>query len=402
MRERHDTIVIGGGQAGLAMSAVLRRRGREHVVLERNRIAERWRGERWDSLRFQFPNWTLELPGVRYCGNDPDGFASSELVVNLIEELAVGAPVCEHTPVLSLSHDGRGFLVTTDIRRMEARQVVIATGPFHRPRIPAVADLVPASILQTDAVRYRNPDALPDGAVLVVGCGASGTQIADELREAGRRVFLAVGRYRRVPRRFRGHDAFAWLTWLGRFDQPIDTFPNREYPVTTVFSGVNGGYDVDVRAMAASGVRVLGRIVGGADGRLGLAGNANQVLDEADAAYRLFVESARDLAPTLDVELGPDDAVMPHGKPVPELSEIDLVREGVTTVIWAVGYDYEYPWLDLPVLDARGQPAQRRGVTAVPGLYFLGLHWMHTFKSGTVFGVERDAEYLAEAMQDAI
>lgn len=399
MLERHDTIVIGGGQAGLAMSAVLRLCGREHVVLERHRIAQRWRSERWDSLKFQFPNWCLELPGVHYRGADPDGFASPQLIIELIEQLAVGAPVREHTPVLSLSQDSDRFVVTTATGRLEARRIVIATGPFHRPRIPEVAVAVPASILQTDATRYRNPDALPDGAVLVVGSGASGTQIADELLEAGRRVFLAVGRYRRVPRRFRGHDSFSWLEWLGRFDQPIDTFPDRQYPVTTVFSGVNGGYDIDVRASAEAGACVLGRIIGGADGRLRLAGDANRILDDADAAYRLFVQAAREIAPTLEVELGPDDAIEPHGRPVPELTHVDLIGEGVTSVIWATGYDFDYEWLQLAVLDHRGRPLQHRGVTAVPGVYFLGLHWMHTFKSGTVFGVERDATHLAEMMQ---
>ena len=241
MEERHDT--IGGGQAGLAMSAVLRDRGRDHVVLERQRVGERWRSERWDSLRFQFPNWSIELPHWSYVPEDPDGFAPAAEILRLIEEYARDAPVREHTNVRAIGCDGDHFAITTGNGVLCAQHVVIATGPFQRHRVPSVSSDLPTGILQTDASRYRAPDGLPDGAVLVVGTGASGTQIADELLQAGRRVFLAVSRHRRVPRRFRGRDVYWWLDRLGRFAQTIDSFPDRAWPPSTVVTGVNGGYE---------------------------------------------------------------------------------------------------------------------------------------------------------------
>ena len=281
MRERHDTVVIGGGQAGLAMSTVLQRRGHEHIVLERRRVGERWRTERWDSLRFQFPNWSIELPGYTYAGGDPEGFAHYREIARVVEDYAARSrvPVREHTEVVNLAEDadGKGFVLSLLDGSIHARRVVLATGPFQRAHIPHAAHDVSPSVLQTDPTRYRNPQELPDGAVLVVGSGASGCQIADELLQAGRRVFLSVSRHRRAPRRFRGKDVYWWLEKLGRFAQTIDTFPDRRWPPSTVITGVNGGYDVDVRRMAAAGVIVVGRMVGAADGTVALAPNANAV-----------------------------------------------------------------------------------------------------------------------------
>lgn len=401
--ERLDTVVVGGGQAGLAMSAVLQERGRDHVVLERRRIGERWRSERWDSLRFQFPNWTLELPGFTYSGNDPDGFAHYSEILRCIEDYATRtrAPVREHTEVTGIAAGDPGFVVSTSEGPLLASNVVIATGPFHRPRVPVLAEGLPSSVLQIDPTVYRCPGSLPDGSVLVVGSGASGCQIADELLASGRGVFLSVSRHRRAPRRYRGRDVYWWLEAMGRFAQSIDTFPGREWPPSTVVTGVNGGYDVDVRRMAAEGVIVLGRVIGADDGILGVAANANQVLADADAAYRAFVTAADDWAGAHpDADLAPAEPGLTDtsGEAIDETSSLNLRREGVTTVIWATGYEYDYAWLDLPVLDEHGRPDQRRGVTSMPGVYFLGLHWMHTFKSGLLSGVGADARYLVDQL----
>ena len=325
-------------------------------------------------------------------------FRPAAEILRLIEEYARDAPVREHTNVRAIGCDGDHFAITTDAGVLRAQHVVIATGPFQRHRVPSVSSDLPTGILQTDASRYRAPDGLPDGAVLVVGTGASGTQIADELLQAGRRVFLAVGRHRRVPRRFRGRDVYWWLDRLGRFAQTIDSFPDRAWPPSTVVTGVNGGYDVDVRRLATAGIQVVGRVLGAADGRVLIAPDANPVHDEADAAYRAFVQAARAHAATTPDELTDDDAVEPLTSPVPERSEIDLTREGIAAVVWATGYRYDYGWLPLPVLDEQGRPIQQRGVTSVPGLYFLGLHWMHTFKSGLLSGVGADADYLADRL----
>jgi putative flavoprotein involved in K+ transport len=406
MRERYENVIIGGGQAGLAMSTVLQRGGYEHIVLERGRVGERWRTERWDSLRFQFPNWSIQLPGYGYLGDDPDGFAHYREIARVVEDYAASsrAPVRQHTEVVGLAEDadGKGFVVSLVDGSIQTRRVVLATGPFQRPFIPPMADDVSPSVLQTDPTRYRNPQELPDGAVLVVGSGASGCQIADELLQAGRRVFLSVSRHRRVPRRFRGKDVYWWLEKLGRFEQTIDTFPDRRWPPSTVITGVNGGYDVDVRRMAAEGVTAVGRVVGASDGTVALAANANATLDEADQAYASFVSAAREFVTKAQPEgnLADESPADPLRLPsaLEERDSLDLDQENVTTILWATGYAYDYGWVKLPVFDDGGRPVQNRGVTQVPGLYFLGLHWMHTFKSGLFSGVGSDAEYLAEHM----
>jgi putative flavoprotein involved in K+ transport len=385
------------------MSAVLQRRGREHVVLERRRVGERWRTERWESLRFQFPNWALELPGYSYSGDDPNGFAHWREVLGVIEDYAAStrAPVREHTEVSALRADDGGFVLSLSDGTIHARQVVVATGPFQRPRIPKFSEGVAPTVLQTDPTRYRRPEDLPDGAVLVVGSGASGCQIGDELLRAGRTVFLSVSRHRRVPRRFRGKDVTWWLDRMGRFDQTIDSFPGRQWPPSVVVTGVSGGYDVNVRQMAADGIRVLGRVAGASDGTLAIERNANEVLDEADAAFAGFLEAAREFAAANpDVDLAREETTESAAMPatVAGVESLDLRRENVAAIVWATGYDYDYGWLRVPALDAQGRPLHQRGVSPVRGLYFLGLHWMHTFKSGLLSGVGRDAEYLAEHM----
>jgi putative flavoprotein involved in K+ transport len=406
MRERHESVIIGGGQAGLAMSTVLQRRGHEHIVLEGKRVGERWRTERWDSLRFQFPNWSIQLPGYTYFGDNPDGFAHYREIVRVVEDYAASsrAPVREHTEVVGLAedNDGKGFVLSLLDGSIHARQVVLATGPFQRPFIPPMAHDASPSVLQTDPTRYRNPQDLPDGAVLVVGSGASGCQIADELLQAGRRVFLSVSRHRRVPRRFRGKDVYWWLEKLGRFDQTIDTFPDRRWPPSTLITGVNGGYDVDVRRMAADGVIVVGRVVGASESTVALAANANAILDEADQAYGSFLSAAREFVTKAKLQEDLADESQADPPPLPaalaERDSLDLHEENITTILWATGYAYDYGWVKVPVFDDGGRPVQNRGVTQVPGLYFLGLHWMHTFKSGLFSGVGNDAEYLAEHM----
>jgi putative flavoprotein involved in K+ transport len=404
MREHYESVIIGGGQTGLAMSTMLQRRGHEHIVLERSRVGERWRTERWDSLRFQFPNWSIQLPDYSYVGDDPDGFAHYCEIVRVVEDYAASsrAPVREHTAVVGLVEeaDGKGFVLSLLDGSIHARRVVLATGPFQRPFIPRMAHDVSSSVLHTDPTRYRNPQELPDGAVLVVGSGASGCQIADELLQAGRRVFLSVSRHRRVPRRFRGKDVYWWLEKLGRFDQTIDAFPDRRWPPSTVITGVNGGYDVDVRRMAADGVIVVGRVVGASEGTVALAANANAILDEADQVYARFLSAAREFVTKAQLQGDLADESQADHLPLPaaleERDSLDLDRENITTILWATGYAYDYGWVKVPVFDDGGRPVQNRGVTQVPGLYFLGLHWMHTFKSGLLAGVGSDAEYLAE------
>lgn len=403
LREKHDTVIVGGGQAGLAMSYHLRQRGREHIILERRRVAERWRTERWDSLRFQLPNQWLELPGKPYAGTDPNGFTHHSDVVRFIIDYAaeIAAPVRTGVEVTSLGPDegSGGYALETTDGQINARHVVIATGPFQRSMIPDYSRAVPSNVYQTDATHYRNPAALPPGAVLIVGSGNSGCQIADELLRSDRRVFLAISRHSRMPRRYRGKDLMWWFEQLGRFDVNIDTFPGRRYPPTTIMTGVDGGYDLDPRRLSIAGASLLGRVLGISDGTLALADDAEKLLEAADKSHAAFIEAADALAATpamrSEVEQTESRAALPSPS-VNDSRTLNLFDEKIRTIIWANGYGYSFDWVKLPIVDATGAPVQQRGVTVCPGVYFLGLHWMHTFRSAILPFVGRDAAYLAE------
>jgi putative flavoprotein involved in K+ transport len=402
---RYDTVIIGGGQAGLAMSRCLEDHDREHVILERARVAERWRSERWDTLRFQFPNWTIQLPGERYEGTEPDGFATAGEIAALLERYGATnhTPVIERCEVTALVRDSQkdGFMLTTTNGEVRALNVVVATGPFQRPAIPALSAELPQHVLQLDPTRYRNPQELPPGAVLVVGSGASGAQIADDLLRAGRTVYLPFSGHRRMPRRFRGKDISWWLEKLGRFDLTVDHLPGGRRPPGLLVTGVDGGYDLTMYGLAADGVRLAGHVAAVNDEVVTFADDAADTLRQADQAYEDFLEAARKGASGLEDELLPEDgqpAMAP--KPIEGARSLDLRAESVGTMIWATGYEYAYDWLHLPVLDDGGAPIQRRGIAPERGLYFIGLHWMHTLRSGLLMGVGADAQYLAEHMDE--
>lgn len=404
MAEHHDTVIIGGGQAGLAASFHLRERGREHVILERRRVGERWRSERWNSLHFQFPNWSISLPGMTYAGAEPDQFSHHTNITRFVEDCArrIEAPVRENSEVTALRWDAAtdDYLVETQNGTIGARNVIIATGPFQRSFIPGFCDGLPASIHQIDAARYRSPNELPPGAVLVIGSGASGCQIADELYHSGRTVFLSVSRHRRVPRRYHGKDMFWWFEKLGRFDITIDTFPNRKYPPSTVVTGVNGGYDVDIRRFAMEGVQILGHVQGISDGKVALASDVNEILEGADKAYADFIAAAdallvqSDLRSSLEMNDSPSPPAIARNIEIQQT--LNLHETNIGAVVWATGHRFDFGWVHLPLFDSLGAPIQNRGVTNCRGVYFLGLHWMHTFKSGLLSFVGEDAAYLAD------
>ncbi|WP_187331508.1 MULTISPECIES: NAD(P)-binding domain-containing protein [unclassified Mesorhizobium] len=286
--------------------------------------------------------------------------------------------------------------------RIRARNVVIATGPFQHPIVPGYSHAVPASICQIDATCYRNPQQLPPGTVLVVGSGNSGCQIADELLRSGRQVFLAVSRHSRVPRRYRGQDLIWWYEKLGRFDVTIDSFPNRRHPPSVILTGMDGGYDLDPRRLGVEGATLLGRLVGIADGTAMFADDAMETLAAADKSYAGFLEAADHLAATdaMQSELDQQDRSLPPlTLQVESMRALKLSQENVRTIIWASGYGYNYGWVNLKIIDANGAPVQQRGVTACQGVYFLGLHWMQTFRSAVLSFVGRDAAYIADHIE---
>jgi putative flavoprotein involved in K+ transport len=391
------TLIIGGGQAGLAMSEHLGKRGMPHLVVERHRIAERWRSERWDSLVANGPAWHDRFPTLEFAC-EPDAFATRDEIVAYFETYArkIAAPVRCGVEVTALHQEGSGFLAETSQGAIAARNVVAATGPFQRPLVPAA---VPeeAGILQIHSCAYRNPAQLPEGGVVVVGAGSSGAQIADELVRAGRRVFLSVGPHDRPPRRYRGRDFVWWLGALGKWDAKAVT-PGMEH-VTIAVSGAYGGHTVDFRRLAARGITLLGRVEGCQGGALIIApdlarniaaGDRNylSVLDEADAyAARNGLELPQDPDAR---RLEPDPASVTD----PVLS-LDLARQGIGSIIWATGYALDFGWIKLDIFDEKGRPRHERGVSTVPGLYFLGLPWLSRRASPFIWGVWHDADHLA-------
>ena len=401
MPETVETIVIGGGQAGLAMSHHLRLRGREHLVLERGRVAERWRSERWDSLHFQFPNRMMRLPGHAYAGDAPDGFMPRDGVAGFIAAYAarIAAPLRCGVAVEAVRRTEAGrFRVQAGPMLLEARNVVLATGPYQVPRLPEAAARIPPGIHQVTANRYRNPANLPPGGVLVVGSGGSGCQIAEDLLAAGRDVHLALRGHRRVPRRYRGHDFGAWEEAMGLTDRTVEQIPPGFRP--PLLTGVGGGRTVDLRDMARRGVRLLGSLRGVQDGRACFAADLNANLAAGDAAFRGTLRAIDSFVETQGVACGPpgeyEAAVAAEPAPLPEQESLDLCRAGIGTIVWALGYRTDFRWVEGLAPDERGVPPHRRGVTPQPGLYLLGLSRLHKVNSAFLWGVGEDAAHLAD------
>jgi putative flavoprotein involved in K+ transport len=398
----HTVAVIGGGQAGLSMSWYLRQRGVDHVVIERDRVGHEWRDRRWDTFCLVTPNWQCRLPGFPYAGDDPDGFMAGADIVDYLEKYAASfdPPLTEGVAVTRLRRTPGGlFELRTTAGTLTADQVVVATGPYHEPAVPRIAERLPGDLTQVHSSQYRNPSSLPPGAVLVVGTGQSGCQIAEDLHLAGRRVHLAVGSAPRAARRYRGRDTLAWLDEMGHYAKGIDEFGDADavrLRANHYMTGRDGGHDIDLRAFALQGMRLHGRLTSIDGPALHFGADLKANLDNADAVAE-GIKSAIDRYLTDSGIDAPAEArYVPVWEPSPGESAVDLAAEGVTAVVWATGYHRDHRWIEVPVFDGRGYPTHDRGTTSCPGLYFLGLPWQYTWGSGRFAGVARDAAHLAD------
>ena len=398
------TVVVGAGQAGLALSHCLAARGHEHVVLERGTVAHSWRTQRWDSFTLLSPNWQTRLPGFRYDGPDPDGFMTGDEVVAFFERYArsFDMPVHCGVAVRRVRPVGDGWLLDTTRGALTADNVVIATGDLTHPRVPGLGAALPRTVLQVHSSGYRNTASLPDGRVLIVGAGPSGQQIAAELAAAGRPVHLAVGRHRCLPRRYRGHDTYWWMDRLGMLDRTVESLPGgaRRSPNAVLAGGTR---DLDVRRLVAEGVVAHGRLLGLRDHTLSFA-------DDLPATLTVAEDNARRFRAAVDAHVASSGMVAPveHvADPGPwtaagraHLGPRELDVRNLAAVVWATGFRRDHRYRHAPVFDVDGEPVHRRGVTAAPGLYFLGLRWQYRRSSSFVDGVGADAEFLAAHIVD--
>jgi putative flavoprotein involved in K+ transport len=402
--EHHDVVIIGAGQAGLSLSWYLTQSGVDHVLLERSGVAADWKQRRWDNFTLVTPNWQCRLPGYAYSGPAPDGFMGRDEVYDFVRGYAASfnAPVragVEVTELCSLA--GGGFRITSTDGGMTAGNVVIATGGYHRPTMPAVAQKLDAAVNQIHSADYRSAEALPEGAVLVVGSGQSGAQIAEDLHLAGRQVHLAVGSAPRVARFYRGRDCVAWLHDMGTYDVPVESQPgglSKREKTNHYVTGRDGGRDIDLRRFALEGMKLYGRLDEVQADSLTFQPTLEAALDGADSVAESIKDIIDAYISQAGIEAPMEDRYVPVWKPDEETTSLDLAAAGITNVVWAVGFRSDYSWVKAGTFDGGGYPMHSRGVTSVPGLYFLGLPWLHTWGSGRFAGIARDAAYLADVV----
>jgi putative flavoprotein involved in K+ transport len=407
--ERIETVIVGGGQAGLATSYYLTQQGREHVILERaSHAGSAWRNGRWDSFTLVTPNWSVRMPGAQYDGPDREGFMPRDRIVSYLEEYAerFRLPVKYDIEVLSVEPaegDGRGYRVVTKDGTYQADNVVIATGFEQLPKIPSFAQAVSPEVTQIHSSAYRNPQSLPEGAVLVVGSAQSGGQIAEELNQRGRKVYLSTGSAGRAPRRYRGKDVFEWLLTLGFFDTPADKMP---FPVEHFspphLSGTNGGHTINLHQFARDGITLLGHLRGAAGDKVMLAPDLSENLAKADGFERGILQMIDGFIQRSGLDAPAEEVPqLRDGYAQPVIEDIDLRAEGINTIIWATGYAFDFSLVKLPVCDQDGVPVQTRGVANYPGLYFVGLPWTPALKPGTLAGVGESAEHISRSIAQA-
>jgi putative flavoprotein involved in K+ transport len=401
--EHHNVVIVGGGQSGLSLSYYLQQRSIAHIVLEKSHAMHTWQTNRWDSFSLVTPNWQCKLPGYEYAGNDPHGFMKKDEINAYLAGFRqhVNAPLREGIAVRRVVPNAtHGYTVQTSKGGITAAHVVVASGGYHLPIIPRMAERIPASVTQIHSERYRSAAVLPEGAVLVVGSGQSGSQIAEDLHLAGRKVFLAVGNAPRCARFYRGKDVVDWLSEMNYYDMPVHEHPLREGVrdnTNHYVTGRDGGRDIDLRKFALEGMALLGQLDGLAGDTLQFAPDLTKKLDDADAVYNRINASIDKYIDKQGLHTAePSSVYQPVWAPTHERTAVNLAEEGITPIVWCIGFQPDFSWVEVPVFDGRGQPGHVRGVTNQPGLYFLGLPWFYTWGSGRFSGVARDALYLAE------
>lgn len=410
MTEEVEVMIIGGGQAGLALSYYLTQQGRTHLVLEQGRVGESWRSQRWDSFTLITPTWMNKLPGFPYQGDDPDGFMPRENIVAYLDQYAASfnAPLHCGIRVTAVRQQpgGGGYLVEAEEMTFEARNVVLATGAYPKPKIPTASADLRVDICQMHTSEYRNPQTLPSGAVLVVGTGQSGCQIAEELHQSGRQVYLSTSSCGRVPRRYRGRDVSWWLTRMGFFDRTIDQLPspNAAFACSPQLSGAQGGHDINLRQFAREGIILLGHLQAVQGKQIILAPDLEENLAKADAFAIQMMQAIDEYIKKIGMDVAAnsttDEVPSNCASSTKPILTLDLQSAGISTIMWASGYKLEFGWVQIPVFDGVGYPIHQRGVTAFPGLYFLGLHWLYKMKSAILYGVGEDAAFIASAIAD--
>jgi len=400
---RTTTIIIGAGQAGLAMSRCLAECSIDHVVLERGEVANSWKKERWDSLRLLTPNWQSRLPGYRYEGGDPDGYRTMPETIAFLERYAevISAPVQSQTKVTSVSNNDAGYKVTTDRGEWHCRAVVLATGACNIPLVPAVADALPPGIESVTPDRYKNPDQLEEGGVMVVGPSASGIQIADEIHRSGRPVTLSVGEHIRVPRLYRGRDLEWWMDAAGVLDERYDEVDdiNRARNVPSLqLAGSDDRRTLDLNSLTSIGVKIVGRLANIRDGKAQFSGSLKNLCALSDLKMNRLLNTIDEWATEngLDGEVDPPHRLEPTRVEAAPPLQMDLVGGGIRTIFWATGFRPDYAWLDVPVLDRKGRVRHDGGVVDSPGMYLMGMPFLRRRKSSLIDGAGSDARDLSE------